>query len=127
MGRSASDNWLQILIFNFDDDDADIRMAAATAAGALLHDAAVTPLGMLLDDSETDVQIAALQALGEIGGEEAERILTRCQRESVIPEVREAAEDALAAAKLLDVPIRDDRGADPDFSDSDGEIDGPDF
>ena len=125
MGRSASENWLQILVYNFDDDDADIRSAAATAAGALLLDAAVTPLGMLLDDPETEVQLAAIAALGEIGGEEAERILTRRQRESTIPEVRDAAEDALAQSQLLSVPIRDDANTDPDFSD--GDADGPDF
>ncbi len=123
MGRSASETWLQILIFNFDDDDADIRSAAATAAGALLMDAAVTPLGMLLDDAETEVQLAAIEALGEIGGEEAERILTRRQREAPTTEIRQAAEDALAAAQLLDVPIRDDAMAEPDFED--GGLDGP--
>jgi len=125
MGRSASETWLQILIFNFDDEDADIRSAAATAAGALLMDAAVTPLGMLLDDVETEVQLAAIEALGEIGGEEAERILTRRQREASTTEIRQAAEDAIATAQLLDVPIRDDAMAEPDFED--GEADGAGF
>ena len=125
MGRSASETWLPILVFNFDDDDADIRSAAATAAGALLVDEAVTPLGMLLEDRETEVQVAAIEALGEIGGEEAERILTRLQRETLDPEVREAAQDALAQSQLLSVPIRDDGPAEPDFSD-DGS-DGPDI
>jgi HEAT repeat protein len=123
MGRSASETWLPILVFNFDDEDADIRVAAATAAGALLVDEAVTPLGMLLDDRETEVQLAAIEALGEIGGEEAERILTRLQRETTAREIREAAEDALAQAQLLSVPIRDAQPGDPDFSD--GGLDGP--
>ena len=117
MGRSASETWLQILIFNFDDDDADIRAAAATAAGALLVDAAVTPLSMLLDDPETEVQLAVIESLGEIGGEEAERILTRLQRETATPEIRDAAENALAQSQLLSVPIRDDGPEEPDFSD----------
>ena len=121
MGRSASETWLQILIFNFDDEDADIRSAAAVAAGALLVDGAVTPLGMLLDDDDVAVQLVAIGALGEIGGDEAERILERRQRESPIPEVRDAAEDALAQSQLLDVPIRDDSIGHPDFSD--GEVD----
>ena len=123
MGRSASETWLQILVFNFDDEDADIRSAAAIAAGALLVDAAVTPLGMLLDDRESEVQLAAIAALGEIGGEEAERILTRLRRETPDPEIEQAAEDALATAQLLSVPIRDDGAAEPDFSD--GGFDGP--
>ena len=55
----------------------------------MLVDEAATPLGMLLDDSETDVQIAAAEALGEIGNDEAERILTRLVRETAIPEFAE--------------------------------------
>lgn len=121
MGRSASETWLPILVFNFDDDDADIRSAAATAAGGLLVDAAVTPLGMLLDDREIEVQFAAIEALGEIGGEEAERILTRLQREAPESETIEAAQEALAQAQLLSVPMRDDDSMEPDFSN--GEID----
>ena len=93
------------------------------AAGALLVDEAVTPLGMLLDDRETEVQLAAIEALGEIGGEEAERILTRLQRETPDPEIREGALGALAQSQLLSVPIRDDGPAEPDFSD--GGFDGP--
>ncbi|MDA0353739.1 MAG: HEAT repeat domain-containing protein [Chloroflexi bacterium] len=121
MGRSASETWLQILIFNFDDDDADIRAAAATAAGTLLVDDAVTPLGMLLEDREIEVQLAAIAALGEIGGEEAERILTRLQRESLTPEVRDAAQDSLAQSQLLSVPLRDDGSEEPDFSDGESD------
>lgn len=123
MGRSASETWLQILIFNFDDDDAEIRAAAAEAAGALLVDDAATPLGMLLEDQDQDVQLAAIHALGEIGNDEAERILTRLIRETAVPELRSAAQDALAQVQLIGVSMRDDVAADPDFSDA--EADGP--
>lgn len=123
MGRSASETWLQILIFNFDDEDADIRTAAATATGALLVDEAATPLGMLLDDHELDVQIAAANALGEIGSDEAERILTRLVRETAIPELRTAAQDALAQVQLIGVSMLDDEADEPDFADPDS--DGP--
>jgi HEAT repeat protein len=78
---------------------------------------------MLLDDPETEVQLAALEALGEIGGEEAERILARRQREAPTADIRQAASDALAQSQLLSVPIRDDAMAEPDFSD--GGFDGP--
>ena len=75
---------------------------------------------MLLDDREIEVQFAAIEALGEIGGEEAERILTRLQRETPDSATSEAAQEALAQAQLLSVPIRDDDSMEPDFSD--GEI-----
>jgi HEAT repeat protein len=123
MGRSASETWFQILIFNFDDEDADIRAAAATAAGAMLVDEAAAPLGMLLEDSDPDVQIAAAEALGEVGSDEAERILTRLVRETAIPELRSAAQDALAQIKLLGVSMLDDEPDDPDFEDSDADGD----
>jgi len=116
MGRSASETWLQILIFNFDDEDADIRAAAATAAGALLVDSAVAPLGMLLEDDELEVQIAAIEAMGEIGGEEAERVLRRIERETVISEIHDAAENALATAQLEALPEREGDSAPPDLS-----------
>jgi HEAT repeat protein len=118
MGRSASETWLQILIFNFDDEDADIRAAAATATGALLVDESATPLGMLLDDTELDVQIAAVEALGEIAGDESERILTRLVRETTIPELRIATQDALAQMKLAGVAMLDDESDAPDFTSS---------
>jgi HEAT repeat protein len=121
MGRSASEAWLQILIFNFDDDDPDIRAAAATATGALLVDEAVTPLGMLLDDSETEVQVAAAAALGEIGNDEGERILTRLVRETLIPELRTAAQDALAQVQLLGVSMLDNEADEPNFADPDSD------
>lgn len=116
MGRSASETWLPILVFNFDDEDADIRAAAATAAGALLVDSAVAPLGMLLEDDELEVQLAAIAAMGEIGGEEAERILRRLERETVVRELHDAAEDALAVAQLEALPERDRDSEAPDLA-----------
>jgi HEAT repeat protein len=101
MGRNASDDWLQVLVFNFDDDDAEIRAVAATAAGQLLLEEAVPPLQALIDDTDEDVQVAAIAALGEIGDDEAERILTRLVEESSEPHIADAARDALAEVQLL--------------------------
>ena len=81
MGRHGSDDWLPILIQSFEDEDDDVRAAAATSAGQLLLEAAIQPLTLLLDEEqEPEVQVAAIRALGEIAGEEAEAILVRCSR-----------------------------------------------
>jgi len=72
---------------------------------------------MLLDDSELDVQLAAVEALGEIASDEAERILTRLVRETTIPELRTAAQDSLAQVKLAGVSMLDDEPDAPDFAD----------
>ncbi len=99
MGRNGSDDWLPVLIFNFDDDDAETRAAAATSAGELLLETAVEPLAMLIDDPDVEVQMAAIEALGEIAGEAAEAVLTQLlNREG---HIAEAARHALAEARMM--------------------------
>ena len=34
MGRSASEGWLEVLIYHFDDEDSEVRAVSAEAAGA---------------------------------------------------------------------------------------------
>lgn len=102
MGRSASEGWLDVLIYHFDDEDSDIRAVCAEAAGALLMDEAVPPLIMLAqEDRDDDVQIAAIRALGEIGNDEAEHVLTRWLSERWEPHIQEAIREALSEVHLL--------------------------
>lgn len=116
MGRSASEGWLDVLIYHFDDDDAEIRAVSAEAAGALLVDEAVAPLIMLAqEDRDEDVQVAAIRALGEIANEEAERVLSRWLSERHEPHIQEAIRDALAEVHLMTAEFADERGEEPDF------------
>ncbi|MEX1021797.1 MAG: HEAT repeat domain-containing protein [Dehalococcoidia bacterium] len=116
MGRSASDGWLDVLIYHFDDEDAEIRAVAAEAAGALLVDEAVGPLILLAqEDRDDDVQVAAIRALGEIANDESERVLSRWLSERHEPHIQEAIRDALAEVHLLTGELVDDRDEDPDF------------
>jgi HEAT repeat protein len=118
MGRNASDGWLDVLIYHFDDDDAEIRAVAAEAAGQLLLDEAVDPLVMLAqEDKDEDVQVAAILALGEIANEEVEHILTRWMSERGEPRIREALQEALAGVHLMTAQVLDDRDEPPDFGD----------
>ena len=109
MGSNANDEWLPVLIYNFDDDDPDIRAAAATSAGQLLLESAIDPLVALLEDDDEDVQVAAIHAIGEIAGDDAERVLTallgRPERH-----LSDAAQEALAGARMLAAEFVDDEG-----------------
>ncbi len=120
MGRSASEGWLDVLIYHFDDDDAEIRAVSAEAAGALLVDEAVPPLIMLAqEDRDDDVQVSAIRALGEIANEEAERVLSRWLSERHEPHIQEAIRDALAEVHLITAEFVDERDEDPDFDGQD--------
>ncbi len=117
MGRSASEGWLDVLIYHFDDEDAEIRAVSAEAAGDLLVDEAVPPLIMLAqEDRDDDVQVSAIRALGEIANEEAERVLSRWLSERHEPHIQEAIRDALAEVHLMTAEFADDRDEDPDFN-----------
>ena len=106
MGRHGSDDWLPILIQSFEDEDDDVRTAAATAAGRLLLEAAIAPLTLLLDEEqEPEVQVAAIRALGEIAGEAAEAILVRLL-ESDEPHIAEAAELAIEELQIMSVDFQ---------------------
>ena len=106
MGRHGSDDWLPILVQSFEDEDDDVRAAAATSAGQLLLEAAIQPLTLLLDEEqEPEVQVAAIRALGEIAGEEAEAILVRLL-ESDEPHIAEAAELAIEELQMMSVDFQ---------------------
>ena len=122
MGRNASEGWLELLVYHFDDEDADMRAAAAEAAGQLLMDEAVDPLVLLAtEDKDDDVQVAAIHALGEIGNEEVERILTRWLTERRDPHIQEAIRDALAEVKVVTADMMDGRPDGPRFVEGEDE------
>jgi len=94
IGRHCDTDWLPVLLTELKNSDAVIRYEAARACGELEDDRSVRHLSTLLDDEDYQVQQAAIQALGFIGGREAKNILRRCLS-SPEPEIKEAAEAAL--------------------------------
>lgn len=100
MGRNAADEWLPILIHNFDDEDPDVRAAAAEASGALLLEDAVGPLTELVADDDREVRLAAIGALGEIAGDAAEAVLLDIAR-GPEPDTAGPAQRALQEARVL--------------------------
>ena len=76
-------------------EDPAIRFEAANAGG-LLGDESIAPnIVQLLGDEDSQVQLAAVQALGKIGGPLAKKALDLCL-ESDDEALQEAAGEALA-------------------------------
>jgi HEAT repeat protein len=81
-----------------------MRYEAATACGEMEAEAAVPRLIELTDDVDTEVQLAAIQALGKIGGGQARKCLEGLlshPRESVC----EVAGEAIATLDEMAGPL----------------------
>jgi HEAT repeat protein len=71
-----------------------MRYEASGACGELGEIEAIPSLIELINDPDTEVQLAAIQALGKIGGSEAKESLEECLNSSN-EVICEAAEEAL--------------------------------
>jgi HEAT repeat protein len=74
------------------------------ACGELGREEAVSPAARLVNDPDTDVQLAAIQALGKIGGSEAKDCLGECQYNSS-EAIREAARQTIAELEAWENPL----------------------
>ncbi len=80
MGRSGDRRWRDIVTSELRSPAPTTRREAARAAGELELRRSVPELAELLEDSNPDVALQAIWALGQIGGKSAERALLRAQR-----------------------------------------------
>jgi HEAT repeat protein len=100
MGRSADDRWADDVRQELASLNPELRYESARACGELGLSEAVPELEGLADDSDPEVQEAALWALGQIGGKRAQQILERyCRAESEA--TRAAAREALAELRFF--------------------------
>ncbi|MBI2852078.1 MAG: HEAT repeat domain-containing protein [Chloroflexi bacterium] len=104
MGNSCDAVWMPALLAELANDDAERRYEAAVACGELEEKAAVPKLSVLTDDPDIDVSLAAVQALGRIGGSEAKRSLELCLRSSRAA-VQQAACEALGELVVGEDPL----------------------
>jgi HEAT repeat protein len=113
MGRSCDPVWMPVLLRELASEDAEMRYEAAGACGELEEEEAVPYLvEVASEDSDVDVRVAAVQALGKIGGITAKECLKQCL-ESVSEAVRQAAEQALNEVAIAEDPLSfglDDKG-----------------
>ncbi|MEN8615406.1 HEAT repeat domain-containing protein [Dehalogenimonas sp. THU2] len=104
-GRNLDPGWLDILLDELSSDLPDHRYAAAVACGEYEDELAVPQLVRLTVDNDVDVKMAAIVALGRIGGPDAKSCLEELV-ESDDEAVREMAvqslEDLAAGADVLD-------------------------
>lgn len=100
MGRSADKRWARHVQRGLFSPNPELRYESARACGELALSEAVPELEQLADDVDSEVQEAALWALGQIGGDRAQRTLERyCRAGSEA--ARAAAEDALAELQFF--------------------------
>lgn len=98
MGRNCQDVWLPELRNELRSDDPLYRLEAVLAAAEMEDEALVPDLVARTQDSDEEVKLAAIGALGVIGGDDAEDILTQLAH-SMDPDVRGAAVQALREAR----------------------------
>lgn len=103
MGRTADEQWADMIINELDSEDSEMRYEAARAAGELLLEEAVNGLSRLAFEDDVEIQDVAIWSLGEIGGKQAIRVLNLLledARASKNKELVNAIEDAIASASL---------------------------
>jgi HEAT repeat protein len=102
MGRSLdSDRWGDTVVADLTHADPQIRFEATRAAGELQLEEAIVQLGLLLHDSQADVQEMAVWSLGEIGTEDSRRFL-QDRLETADEELTALIEDAMANADVAE-------------------------
>lgn len=100
MGRSGNTRWASFVLAELESPDPALRYEAALAAGDLELADAIRPLSRLVQEDDLEVQLAAIEALGRIGGPEAERVLLELL-DHENDAIAEAAEDALAELQFM--------------------------
>jgi HEAT repeat protein len=84
--------------------DAEMRYEAARACGALQIAGAVARLSRMTADTDAEVKLAAVEALGLIGGPEARRVLEICA-EMGDAALQDAAHAALEEVEYMEGEI----------------------
>ena len=104
MGKTGEPAWLDLLIRELQNPNPPVRYEAANACGEMDDEEAAPHLVALLHDDDAQVQLAAVGALGEIGGSLAKKALARCvKRED--PILEDAARNALENIRTMEDPL----------------------
>lgn len=105
MGRSLLPRWLPAIASALTSRSPAIRYEASRAAGEMAEDARplLVKLVPLLNDVDTEVSISAIWALGQIGGDAAQRALEQAKKSDDDARSQAAAEafDELRAGESL--------------------------
>jgi HEAT repeat protein len=106
MGRSCNAAWLPTVLHEMENRAPEMRHAAAYAAGEIGEEEAVAPLKRLaIQDPDREVQLAAVRALGVIGGRRAMVALKSILYEGD-DDLRDAVQDAMREVEFSEDPLR---------------------
>ena len=98
MGRTCNKIWREILLEELESSDNEIVFEAVTACGQIQLGDSVRRVGELTLADDREVQLAAIWALGEIGGKQAFDILTNLDEMIEDEEAAAVLEEALDTA-----------------------------
>jgi len=101
MGRNCQETWLPYLESELESDDDVVRLEAVLACLEMEAERLVPSLIERLDDPTEAVRLAAIHALGTIGGDEAESALREAER-NADPSERAAFREARTEAYSRD-------------------------
>ncbi len=102
MGRSGDPAWLPTIYAEMRSGDPAMRYEAANAAREVGETESVPHLGDLVEDPDVEVALAAVLAIGLIGGARAKKLLRGIAAGDEDEVVREAAAEALRLAETDD-------------------------
>ena len=104
MGNTADRRWTVTVMGEMESPYEDMRAEAARAAGAIGNSDFVPRLAELAYDEDLAVQVAAVTALGQIGGDEVQRILANMLDDPEVEEIDElfeAVEEAMEESAMM--------------------------
>jgi len=123
MGNTADRRWTATVLGEMESPYEDMRVEAARAAGMIGSSDFVPQLAELAYDEDLAVRVAAVTSLGQIGGDEVQRILADMLDDpevEEIDEVFEAVEEAMEEAVMMagdfsfvDIPFDEGEDAEP--------------
>lgn len=102
MGRTGELSWLPLLIKEIQNPEPTIRYETAHACAELGEEDAVPHLITLLEDDDYLVQLAGINALGQIGGPLAKKVLLLCVQDG------DASLEEAARAELENIEFSED-------------------
>lgn len=104
MGKNCRLSWLPVLLGELASSDVEARYEAAGACGEMGSEEAVPRLMELTGDPDVDVQLAAVRALGGIGGDAVRKCLRQCL-DSPGEAVRQTAGEILNELEATEAPF----------------------